>query len=72
MEYDRNEHIYEIRTDSDTQTNLWLPGGKGEVREGRIGSLGLADANYIVYRMDKQQGPNIWPRELYSVSCDKL
>ena len=59
MDYDRNEHIYEIRTDLDTQTNLWLPGEKGEVKEGRIGSLRLADANYIVCRMDKQQSPNI-------------
>ena len=58
MGYDRNEHTYEI-TDSDTQTDLWLPGEEGEMKEGRIGSLGLADANYIVYRMDKQLGPNI-------------
>ena len=53
MGYDRNEHTYEI-TDSDTQTDLRLPGEEGEMKEGRIGSLGLADANYIVYRMDKQ------------------
>ena len=25
--------------------------------KGRIGSLGLADANYYIYKMDKQQGP---------------
>ena len=25
----------------------------------------------IVYRMDKQQGPIVWYRELYSISCDK-
>jgi len=31
--------------------------GGGEVGEGWIGSLGLADANYSMYRMDKQQGP---------------
>ena len=29
--------------------------GGGGVREGRIGSLGLADANYYIERMDKQQ-----------------
>ena len=31
---------------------------KGEgVGEGWIGSLGLADANWCIYRMDKQKGP---------------
>ena len=32
--------------------------GGGGGGEGRIGSLGLADANYL-YRIDKQQGPTI-------------
>ena len=46
-------------------------GGGGEGEEW-IGSLGLVDANYyIYYYMDKQQGPTVWNRELYSVSCDK-
>ena len=27
--------------------------------EGWIGSLGLVDAKYYIYRMDKQQGPTI-------------
>ena len=31
--------------------------GGGEVEDGWSGSLGLADANYYIYRMDKQQGP---------------
>ena len=43
---------------------------KRELGEGRIGSLGLADANFT-YRMDKQQGPTVEHRELYSISCDK-
>ena len=43
---------------------------KRELGEGRIGSLGLADANFT-YRMDKQQGPTVEQRELYSISCDK-
>ena len=38
--------------------------------EGRIGNLSLADVN-IVYRMNKQQGPTIRRREIYSISCDK-
>ena len=46
--YDKNEPIYEIETDSQTQrTDLWLPTGR-EVGEGRTGSLGLADANYYI------------------------
>ena len=35
------------------------------------GSLGYTDANYITFRIDKQQGPNVHLRELYSTSCDK-
>ena len=44
--------------------------GEGEVKEGRTESLGLADAS-IKYRMNKQQGPTVHQRELYSISCDK-
>ena len=44
--------------------------GGGEMEEGRTGSLGLAEANYYI-RMDKQQGPTVQHRELYSVSYDK-
>ena len=44
--------------------------GRGEEWEGRTGSLGLADANFI-NRMYKQQGPSVQHRELYSISCDK-
>ena len=45
--YNINEHIYETITDSQVQrTNVWFPWGRG-VGEWRIGSLGLADANYL-------------------------
>ena len=27
--------------------------------EGRIRNLGLADANYYIYKMEKQQGPSV-------------
>ena len=40
-------------------------------QEGRIGSLGLTDEKASIYRMDKQQGPTVEHRELYSISCDK-
>ena len=45
--------------------------------EGWIGRLGLADANYIewmyisIYRMDKQQGPAVYHRQLYSIVTNK-
>ena len=41
-----NELVYETEAGSQTQrTDLWLPRGR-EVREGSIGNLELADANY--------------------------
>ena len=42
------------------------PGG-GEMGDG---NLGFVYANYYI-RMDKQQGPTVQHRELYSSSCDK-
>ena len=48
LKYDTNELIYETETDSRTQrTDLWLPRGRG-VRDGWIGSLGLANANCYI------------------------
>ena len=44
-------------------SGVWGGGGLGVWN----GSLGLADANRI-YRMDRQQGPTVRNRELYSVS----
>ena len=45
------------KADSQTQrTDLWFP-RVGEVKEGWIGSLELADEN--LYRMDKQQSPTV-------------
>ena len=47
-------------------------GFQGGGGAGWSGSLGLAAVNYyIIYGMDKQQGPTVWHRELYSISCDK-
>ena len=44
LKYDTNE----TETDSQTlRTDSWLPRGRG-VEEGRIGSLGLADANHYI------------------------
>ena len=45
LKYDTNKPVHKIETDSQTQRiDLWLPKG-GEVGEGWIGSLGLADTN---------------------------
>ena len=49
------------------QTYGWEEGHGEE----KVGSLGLADTNYYIYGMDKQQGPTVQHRELYSISCDK-
>ena len=41
LKYGINQHIYKTKIDSQIQRiDLWLP------REGRTGSLGLADVNY--------------------------
>ena len=50
LKYDTNESIYKTKTDLQTQrTDLRLPRGKG-TGKGRIGSLGLPDANYYIQR----------------------
>ena len=38
------------------RTDLWLPKGSGLEGE-KDQSLELAEANYYIYRIDKQQGP---------------
>ena len=43
--------------------------GQG-VRGGGLGVWG-EQMQTIIYRMDKQQGPTVEHRELYSVSCDE-
>ena len=40
------------------------------VGEECIGTWGL-EMQTVMYRIDKQQGPTVQHRELYSVSCDK-
>ena len=69
LKYDTNEPIYETETDSQTQRTDWGC-QEDRVRAGRIGSLGLAEANCFI-QMDKQQGLTVERRELYSTSCDK-
>ena len=45
--------------------------GGGGLRELWIGSLGSAEANYIIHRVEKQQVSAVEHRDLYSVSYDK-
>ena len=50
LKYNTNEHVYETESDSRTQNRLVVAkgvGGEGG-KEGRVRSLGLADANYYV------------------------
>ena len=71
LKYDTNELIYETETDPQTQTTgLWLPKGK----EGEGGNkLGVWDQQIqtTIYKINKQQGPTVQHRELYSISCNK-
>ena len=72
LKYDTNELIYKTETDSQTQkTNLWLQkekGGRGQINQ----EFGLTDTNYYtVYKIDKQEGPTVQHRELYSISYNK-
>ena len=71
VKHDTNEPIYKTETDLQTQgSDLWLPKGRvGRERDG-LGIWGW-QMQTITSRMDKQQGPNVQHRELYSISCDK-
>ena len=42
----------------DVELRLVVAKGQGE-GEGWTGNLGLVDANYYIYRMDKQQGATV-------------
>ena len=69
IKYNMNDLIYKAETDSQTQkANLWLPKGKA----GRD-KLGVSDQRIqtTIYKIDKQQGPTVQHRELYSISCNK-
>ena len=71
LKYDTNDHIYKKKEDSQRQrTDLWLTKGR---EDGKGKDWGGWDQQMqtITHRMDKQQGPTVQQRELYSISCDK-
>ena len=65
----QNELIYKREIHSQPyKTNLWLLKGKG----GEINWEFGINRYILLYKIDKQQGPNVYHRELYSVSCKNL
>ena len=64
-----NELICKREIDSQTQkTNLWLPKGKGSRRD-KLAAVQDEEIHTTIHKRDKQQGPTIQHKELYSVSC---
>ena len=62
-------YLYKTETDSQTQeTNYGCQRGKGGGRD----KLGVWDQQIhtTIDKIDKQQGPTIQHRELYSISCN--
>ena len=47
---------------------------KREGQGGGVDKLGVWDqqTHTTIYKIDKQQGPTVQHRELYSISCNKL
>ena len=63
LKYGRNELIYETQKTQTQRTSWWLP--RGWRRDG----LGGWDQQMqtIIYRINKQEGPTVQHRELYSI-----
>ena len=70
LKYDTNESIYESEAESWTQTRL--AAAQEETVWGGDG-MGAWDQQKLntTQRMNKRQGPTVWYRELYLISCDK-
>ena len=64
-----NKSTKQKQTHRHREQTCGCQGGEGWGREG----LGVWDQQMqtVIYRMDKQQGPTVQHRELYSMSCDK-
>ena len=68
LKHDTNELFYETETESQTQNPLAIAKGGGvEARtEWESGTR-----SKLIYRMDRQPGLTVQPRDLHSVSYDK-
>ena len=67
LKNDSNELIYKTETDSHTsKTNFWLPKGEGDERDKLV--IWDQQIQTTMYTTDKQQGPTVQDRELYSMS----
>ena len=67
LKYDTGELIYETETDSQREQTCGCQEGGGV----RVWVCGW-QMQTIIHRMDKQKGPTVEHRELYSTSCDEL
>ena len=68
---DTDELVYETETDTQTQKiNLWLPKGKGS-GGGVNQEFGIRRSPATICKIDKQQGPAIYYKELDSISYNK-
>ena len=67
--YDTNKYLRKRNRLTDTEDRLMVAKGKTWERHG----LGIWDQQRqsITYRIDKQQGPTVEHKELYSISYDK-
>ena len=59
-----------FKTALSLENRLLVAKGKGD-GGGMDWEFGVSRWQTIIHRMDKQQGPTVWHRELYSISCDK-
>ena len=62
-----NELIHKTEMDSQTQKKTY-----GSPREKAGEGVWDQQIHTTIYKTDKQQGPTVWHRELYSVSFNNL
>ena len=71
LKCETSELIYETKIDSQTQKKkkkLMVTKGEKRVRN----KLGINRLHTTIYKIDKQPGPTVWHRALYSLSCNNL
>ena len=68
LKYGRNELIYETEKTQTQRTGWWLT---RELRRDGFGGLDYL-MQTIIYRINKQEGPTVQHRELYSIYFNKV